>query len=79
MEKTKSEVIVKQVSEYLNGSAKFKEFCEEMCREHRYLQNEFTLLCIEWLRTCASDNYGMDGRNEGSHRFALMLKEKGLI
>ena len=44
-----------------------KEFCKLMSREHRYLQEEFTFLCLEWIRTCASDNYGFDGRNEYSH------------
>lgn len=79
MEKTKHKVTVEQVSNYLNCGANFKEFCEEMSREHRYLQNEFTLLCIEWLRTCAKESYGVDGRNEWSKKFAVMLKEKGLI
>ena len=74
----KSEKIVNELSDYINGSCRPKEFCNAMSREHRYLQNEFTLLCIEWLRTCGSDNYRYDGRNEGSHNFGKMLIDKGL-
>lgn len=75
----KSEKIVKELSDYINGTYRPNEFCNAMSREHRYLQNEFTLLCIEWLRTCGSDNYRYDGRNEGSHNFGKMLIDKGLI
>lgn len=42
-------------------------FCEEMTREHRTLQQSFTRLCLDWLRTCASDDYQYDARNEASH------------
>ena len=75
----KSEKIVKELSDYINGTCRPNEFCNAMSREHRYLQNEFTLLCIEWLRTCGSDKYRYDGRNEGSHNFGKMLIDKGLI
>ena len=63
----KSLKIVQELSEYVNGSLKPKEFCNAMSREHRYLQNEFTYLCIEWLRHCGSDDYRYDGRNEHRH------------
>ncbi len=60
-----------------------ENFCEEALKEHRYLQNEFTLLCIEWLKTCARDDYRYDERNEYSHRVAVeatdCLREKHLI
>ena len=38
----KSVKIVEELSDYVNGSCKPKEFCNAMSREHRYLQNEFT-------------------------------------
>ena len=75
----KSSKIVQELSEYVNRSLKPNEFCNAMSREHRYLQNEFTYLCIEWLRHCGSDDYRYDGRNEHSHNFGKMLIEKGLI
>ena len=47
-------------------------FCKALCKEHRALQEEFTILCLEWLKTCGSKNYGYDARNKYSH---LMGKE----
>ena len=67
---------VQKVSSMLNSfSFNGKEFCELMCREHRTLQQSFTRLCIEWLCTCASDDYRYDGRNEASHIVAKALIE----
>ena len=48
--------------------------CKNLEREHRTLQQSFTRLCIEWLKTCASDEYRYDGRNEMSHEVS-----KGLL
>jgi hypothetical protein len=67
---------VQKVSSMLNSfSFNTKEFCELMCHEHRTLQQSFTRLCIEWLCTCASDEYRYDGRNEASHIVAKALIE----
>lgn len=64
------------VSDMLNSfSFNNKEFCEEMTKEHRTLQQSFTRLCIHWLCTCASDDYKYDGRNEASHIVAKALIE----
>lgn len=49
--------------------------CLAMTREHRTLQQSFTRLCIQWLCTCASDEYRYDGRNEASHLIAKALIE----
>lgn len=73
-EKTKQQV--EQVSTMLNSFIfDYNGFCEQMCREHRTLQQSFTRLCIHWLSTCASDNYRYDGRNEASHEIAKALIE----
>lgn len=73
-EKTKQQV--EQVSSMLNSfSFDYNGFCEQMCREHRTLQQSFTRLCIHWLSTCASDEYRYDGRNEASHEIAKALIE----
>ena len=67
---------VQKVSSMLNSfSFNPKEFCKLMCNEHRTLQQSFTRLCIEWLCTCASDEYRYDGRNEASHIVAKALIE----
>lgn len=54
------------ITDALNGRFSKKEFCDNMSREHRYLQGEFTELCIWWLEKCAemyeTNNY--DGRNK---------------
>ena len=69
--------IVREVADYVNKLSWSAEgFCECMAKEHRYLQNEFTLLCLEWLRTCASEDYGYDGRNEQSHNVGKLIVEK---
>lgn len=41
--------------------------------EHRTIQQSITRFCIEWLKVCASDDYGYDGRNEASHEVAKEL------
>lgn len=41
--------------------------------EHRTIQQSLTRFCIAWLRVCASDDYGYDGRNEASHKLAKEL------
>lgn len=58
-----------------NMSFSAKKLCEAMSHEHRTLQQNFTRVCIEWLRTCASDDYGYDGRNESSHLVAKKLMD----
>ena len=47
----------------------YKDFCEAMSREHKTLQQNFTRLCMAWIRHCASEDYAKntDGRNEASH------------
>lgn len=65
-----------KVAEMLNSySFNCEEFCKEMTKEHRTLQQSFTRLCIHWLCTCASDDYRYDGRNEASHEIAKALIE----
>lgn len=65
---------VRKVSDMLNSfSFNPEEFCKEFSREHRTIQQNFTRLCINWLCTCASDDYRFDARNEASHRVAKAL------
>lgn len=65
---------VRKVSDMLNSfSFNPEEFCKEFSREHRTIQQNFTRLCINWLCTCASDDYRFDARNEASHRIAKAL------
>lgn len=52
-----------------------KKVCLALTREHRTLQQTITRFCVEWLKTCASDDYRYDGRNEDSHIVAKKLME----
>lgn len=56
----------------------YTNFCEYMAREHRTLQQSFTRLCVEWLKTCASENYLYDGRNIASHELAKRIMDTGI-
>lgn len=59
---------VEIVSDMINSSLMDRTlFCDLMNREHRYLQNEFTHLCLAWLQHCGSNEYLFDGRNSFSH------------
>lgn len=68
--------IVKEISNYVNSySSDYKEFARLMSYEHRTLQQQFTKLCIAWLKELSeTENY--DLRNEGSVKFAKSVKDK---
>lgn len=68
---------VRKVSDMLNSfSFNPEEFCKEFTKEHRTIQQNLTRLCINWLCTCASDDYRFDGRNEASHVIAKALIDR---
>ena len=68
--------LVQDITDYLNTfNSKEKEFCEEMSREHRTLQQNFTRLCLQWIEHCASPEYRTDGRNEGSKEVSIRILE----
>lgn len=57
-----------QVSNVLNDFGfNPEEFCKEMAKDHRTIQQSFTRLCFEWLKHCASEDYRHDERNRASH------------
>ena len=57
-----------EVSNMLNSMSFNPElFCQEMSREHRTIQQNFTRLCLAWIKTCASEDYRHDERNRASH------------
>ena len=76
----KDREIVQKVTDYLNNTCCDKTaFCRAMNQEHRFLQQEFTGLCIRWLQFCASDEYQFDDRNAYSRVLAQELYTRGLI
>ena len=68
--------IVKEISNYVNSyRSDYKEFARLMSYEHRTLQQNFTKLCIAWLKELSeTENY--DLRNEESIKFAQSIKDK---
>lgn len=54
------------ITDAMNGRFSKKEFCDAMSREHRYLQGEFTELCIWWFEKCAEmyEQGNYDDRNK---------------
>ena len=63
------------MSSYVNGSAEYKDFAERMSIEHRTLQQNFTKLCVAWLKTLANTEY-YDLRNQASVEFARSIKKE---
>ena len=43
---------------------------ERLKFQHRALQEDFTRICMEWLKVVASPDYSYDARNEYSHKAA---------
>ena len=68
--------IVKEINNYVNSySSNYKEFARLMSYEHRTLQQNFTKLCIAWLKELSeTENY--DLRNKASIEFAQSIKDK---
>lgn len=57
-----------EVSDMLNCMGFIPEkFCVEMAKDHRTIQQNFTRLCFEWIKFCASDEYRHDERNRATH------------
>ena len=57
-----------EVSNMLNSLGFVPElFCAEMRKDHRTIQQNFTRLCFEWIKTCAQEDYSHDERNRASH------------
>lgn len=50
------------------------EFCTQMEREHRTLQQSFTRLCFKWIEYCGKMEH-YDGRNELSVKACKRLSE----
>lgn len=74
MEKDKE--MAQQITLYVNNlSFNPDEFIDEMSRQHRTLQQRYTLLCVAWLKKLADIEY-YDDRNEASVKFAKSIKKE---
>lgn len=75
MEKEKQLAIT--ITDAINGSFNNKKFVEQMSKEHRTLQSEFTSLCLDWLLKCREmyEDNRYDGRNELACRSGKVLMD----
>jgi len=68
--------MVKKVSDYCNCfGSNFSEFAFVMSKEHRTIQQNFTRICLEWLKELSNTEY-FDDRNEASVMFAKSIKDQ---
>lgn len=68
--------IVQRITDYINNmSANPDNFADEMSRQHRTLQQKYTLFCVAWLKKLA-DTESYDDRNEASVKFAKSIKKE---
>lgn len=82
-EATKEPQIIKEkqlastITDALNGRFSKKEFCDAMSREHRFLQDDFTVLCVWWFEKLAEmyDTENYDGRNKYACQLGKQITE----
>lgn len=67
----KEKQLAATITDAVNGTFNTKAFCEEMSKEHRYLQYEFTNLCLNWLKQCR-DMYN-EGRYDLRNEHACLM------
>lgn len=74
---SKEKQLVTHITNEINCIFDYKAFVEQMSREHRSLQADFTTLCLEWLLKCREmyENQNFDGRNEHSCRTGKVLMD----
>ena len=81
LEATKDEPKEKQLATHItneiNCSFDYKAFVEQMSREHRTLQSDFTTLCLEWLLKCREmyEEERYDGRNKHACQTGKVLMD----
>jgi hypothetical protein len=56
-----------------------KNFALGISLQHRTLQQEIMRTFVAMIHVMASDNYGYDLRNEGSHEAAKKIVESGIL
>lgn len=71
----KNKQIASEITTMLNAfGIDYKGICEAMTHEHPTLQQNFTRLCVAWLRTCGTkDENCFDDRNIASHKLGKKL------
>lgn len=69
--------LAEQITDALNGRFSKADFCNAMSKEHRFLQYEFTELCVWWFEKLAemhdAENY--DDRNKYACQLGKQITE----
>jgi hypothetical protein len=72
--KPTAEELAEYIEDYFNSfSSKEKALIEQLERKHRTLQQSFSKFVFKWIEHMATDEYRVDGRNEGSQMVAKRL------
>lgn len=56
-----------------------EKFAKGVCLQHRTLQQNIMRSLVATIRQMASDDYGYDPRNQGSHNAAKKMLESGIL
>ena len=73
----KEKQLAEAITDAMNGRFSKKEFCNAMSKEHRYLQDEFTTLCVWWFDKLAEmyKQGDYDDRNKHSCELGKQISE----
>ena len=76
-DESKEKQLAIHITNEINCIFDYKAFVEQMSREHRTLQSDFTTLCLEWLLKCREmyEDGRFDGRNEHACRTGKVLMD----
>ena len=77
MNNQKEKDLAIHITNEINCCFNNKAFVEQMSREHRILQSEFTTLCLDWLLKCREmyEAEYYDGRNEYACKSGKVLMD----
>lgn len=70
----KESKLAQAITQTINGSFCEREFCEAMGHEHEFLQYEFTMLCLSWLKKC-KELYNEDSDDKYMYAITKELTE----
>ena len=74
--KNTTEELVDKITDWLNSYVSpCDTFVNYMARQHRTLQQRFTMLCVKWLQHCGSEEYLFDDRNEASAKLGKQFNK----
>lgn len=73
------DAVINLMAEVNSGTWSARRFAEEVCSQHRTLQQLLMKTFVTTIREMASDRYGYDDRNRASHHAAVRMVESGIL